>query len=73
MIELIVHIKSVFRWFHDGCCQCVGSLCVNYGLNESRCRQCPETRDELDELIDEDLQDFGEDVGPFSDSINNNY
>jgi len=25
-----------YRWFHDGCCECVGELCLNYGLNQSR-------------------------------------
>lgn len=27
---------SSYRWFHDGCCECVGFTCVNYGINESR-------------------------------------
>ncbi|KAG8233409.1 hypothetical protein J437_LFUL013402 [Ladona fulva] len=27
---------SSYRWFHDGCCECIGSTCINYGLNESR-------------------------------------
>nr|XP_016943600.1 protein twisted gastrulation [Drosophila suzukii] len=31
-----------YRWFHDGCCECVGEHCMNYGINESRCRLCPE-------------------------------
>lgn len=30
-----------YRWFHDGCCECVGKHCVNYGINESRCIECP--------------------------------
>ena len=25
-----------YRWFHDGCCECVGSQCINYGINQSR-------------------------------------
>jgi len=25
-----------YRWFHDGCCECVSELCLNYGLNQSR-------------------------------------
>lgn len=29
------------RWFHDGCCECVGHTCINYGINESRCLECP--------------------------------
>lgn len=31
---------SSYRWFHDGCCECVGSSCVNYGINQSRCERC---------------------------------
>ena len=26
-----------YRWFTDGCCQCIGHDCINYGLNEARC------------------------------------
>ncbi|XP_030751462.1 LOW QUALITY PROTEIN: protein twisted gastrulation-like [Sitophilus oryzae] len=52
-----------FRWFHDGCCECVGDKCINYGINESRCSNCP-VSDELivlkDNDIDEDEPDFGE-------------
>ncbi|KAH8349503.1 hypothetical protein KR084_000051 [Drosophila pseudotakahashii] len=33
-----------YRWFHDGCCECVGEHCTNYGINESRCRLCPDQR-----------------------------
>ncbi|KAH9515756.1 Twisted gastrulation protein 1-B [Bulinus truncatus] len=30
-----------FRWFHsNGCCQCVGSTCYDYGLNEPKCLRC---------------------------------
>ena len=25
-----------YRWFRDGCCECVGPYCLNYGINESR-------------------------------------
>ena len=28
-----------YRWFHDGCCECVGSQCINNGINESRSEQ----------------------------------
>lgn len=38
-----------YRWFHDGCCECVGYTCVNYGIDESRCSRCP-----LDEDGDDD-------------------
>lgn len=27
---------SSYRWFHDGCCECIGDKCINYGINESR-------------------------------------
>ncbi|XP_054717028.1 protein twisted gastrulation-like [Uloborus diversus] len=38
---------SSYRWFHDGCCECVGSTCLNYGINESRCLDCPPDKDEM--------------------------
>ncbi|KAH8356881.1 protein twisted gastrulation [Drosophila serrata] len=38
---------SSYRWFHDGCCECVGENCLNYGINESRCRGCPEDDEQL--------------------------
>lgn len=56
-----------YRWFHDGCCECIGDTCINYGINESRCIHCPaDKEDELkepyddygqddDELVDDDL------------------
>lgn len=49
------------RWFFDGCCECVGSTCINYGLKDSRCSQCPDTKDIdlLDEVPQDDF-DFGE-------------
>lgn len=27
---------SSYRWFHDGCCECVGGSCIKYGNDESR-------------------------------------
>lgn len=27
---------SQVRWFHDGCCECVGEYCINYGIDDSR-------------------------------------
>ncbi|KAI1285223.1 Protein twisted gastrulation [Halotydeus destructor] len=46
---------SSYRWFHDGCCQCVGANCVNYGINESRCLECTygETGEDSEMAIDE--------------------
>lgn len=56
---------SSYRWFHDGCCECVGSTCLNYGVNESRCMGCPDTHgtddgggQDVDEL------DYGHVNGP---------
>ncbi|XP_076358176.1 twisted gastrulation protein homolog 1-like isoform X1 [Tachypleus tridentatus] len=42
-----------YRWFHDGCCECIGSTCINYGINESRCYQCPIEEDEVSEEEEE--------------------
>ncbi|KAL3273844.1 hypothetical protein HHI36_015270 [Cryptolaemus montrouzieri] len=44
---------SSYRWFHDACCECVGHNCINYGINESRCKDCPL----LNPPDDEDLED----------------
>lgn len=32
---------NAYRWFHIGCCECVGKYCPNFGLNAIRCRNCP--------------------------------
>ncbi|KAM7358548.1 protein twisted gastrulation-like [Cochliomyia hominivorax] len=48
---------SSYRWFHDGCCECVGSTCLNYGVNESRCKFCPEEDEEEFDDFNEDLED----------------
>lgn len=40
---------SGYRWFHIGCCECVGKYCLNFGINQIRCRNCPE---ESDQVID---------------------
>ncbi|XP_045130193.1 twisted gastrulation protein homolog 1-B-like isoform X2 [Portunus trituberculatus] len=58
---------TAYRWFFDGCCECVGSSCVNYGINESRCIQCStiiEDVDANDLLTDQYLAGNGE---PFDD------
>ncbi|XP_063239831.1 twisted gastrulation protein homolog 1-B-like [Bacillus rossius redtenbacheri] len=36
---------AAYRWFHDGCCECVGTGCINYGISESNCLDCPERGD----------------------------
>lgn len=35
---------SSYRWFFDGCCECIGSTCLNNGVDESKCSECPETK-----------------------------
>ena len=58
---------SSYRWFFDGCCQCVGSTCNNFGIDDSRCLECPETKlidgshNSL-EMPNEDDLEFGEDM-----------
>ncbi|XP_075158699.1 twisted gastrulation [Haematobia irritans] len=54
--------SNSYRWFHDGCCECVGANCFNYGINESRCSACPEDEDE-DEMFDVDSMDDAADYG----------
>ncbi|XP_046749126.1 twisted gastrulation protein homolog 1-A-like [Diprion similis] len=45
-----------YRWFHDGCCECVGDTCINYGINESRCRLCPT----VNRVADDEYDDYGQ-------------
>ena len=42
---------SSYRWFHDGCCECVGPHCINYGMNESKCLLCPLDNSKEDALM----------------------
>ena len=51
---------SSYRWFHDGCCECVGPNCINYGINESRCSNCKLSMEQEDYLtIDLNRKDYG--------------
>merc|ERR1711983_553422 len=45
-----------YRWFHDGCCECVGSQCINYGINQSRCQDCPLLGDIDEDITDEEME-----------------
>jgi len=47
---------SSYRWFHDGCCECVGQQCINYGINQSRCTECPLFDDEEDDLTPDEME-----------------
>lgn len=55
---------SFWRWFHDGCCECAGQTCLKYGINESRCYDCPERDidddDDNEEFDDDDMFTYGE-------------
>lgn len=48
---------SSYRWFHDGCCECIGERCINYGINESRCTHCPLDKDDD---MEEPYDDYGQ-------------
>ncbi|CAH0551406.1 unnamed protein product [Brassicogethes aeneus] len=52
---------SSYRWFHDGCCECIGKHCINYGVNESKCKNCPFNEEE-ENIDEEDLLDYGEET-----------
>uniref|UniRef100_A0A0N5ASQ6 Protein twisted gastrulation n=1 Tax=Syphacia muris TaxID=451379 RepID=A0A0N5ASQ6_9BILA len=36
---------SMLRWFHSGCCECIGQLCLPYGSNIPRCKYCNDYQD----------------------------
>lgn len=71
MFDLKIFILIIyflyFRWFHDGCCECVGATCINYGINDSRCLDCPLGGDMDDEDLD-DL-DYGDAFGDMDDNF----
>jgi hypothetical protein len=50
-----------YRWFHDGCCECVGDRCMNYGINESRCKHCPSKGAVLPTISEADYGDEDDD------------
>ncbi|KAI4469479.1 twisted gastrulation protein 1-a-related [Holotrichia oblita] len=48
---------SSFRWFHNGCCECIGDTCINYGLNEAKCSKCSQSEQVEEEVrYDDDIQ-----------------
>lgn len=48
---------SSFRWFHNGCCECIGDTCINYGLNEAKCSKCSQSEQVEEEVrYDDDSQ-----------------
>lgn len=56
---------SSYRWFHDGCCECIGETCINYGINESRCMHCPADKEDDDDMKDQ-YDDYGQDEDELS-------
>ncbi|KAI1728881.1 twisted gastrulation (Tsg) protein conserved region domain-containing protein [Ditylenchus destructor] len=49
---------SSLRWFHTGCCQCIGSFCLKYGSDKDRCNDCkssssPNEESDEDKIIDQ--------------------
>ncbi|XP_058804184.1 twisted gastrulation protein homolog 1-A-like [Phymastichus coffea] len=49
---------SYTRWFHDGCCECVGNSCFDYGLGEGKCARCPPN---FEKYADQNDLYYGED------------
>ena len=61
---------SYFRWFHDGCCECIGRTCINYGIDESRCKTCSLDEDgDEDLLLTPDTESAEESLNPQAESI----
>jgi len=40
---------SSYRWFHTGCCECVGKTCINFGWLEGLCETCRDLEQEIEE------------------------
>ncbi|XP_004529580.1 protein twisted gastrulation [Ceratitis capitata] len=58
-----------YRWFHDGCCECVGANCMSYGINESRCSACPEDEENgaaAEDYDDESTWTYGEEENNYN-------
>ena len=53
-----------YRWFHDGCCQCVGNTCLNYGLKQSKCSKCPKKK----KIVEDEYDDYGQDDDIFDEN-----
>ncbi|KAK9708206.1 Twisted gastrulation (Tsg) protein conserved region [Popillia japonica] len=50
-------IGDTLRWFHNGCCECIGDTCINYGLNEAKCSKCSQSEQVEEEVrYDDDIQ-----------------
>ena len=47
-----------YRWFHNSCCECVSKNCINYGIEQADCLECPS---KIDNLNSNDLVDSSND------------
>ena len=48
-----------YRWFHEyGCCECIGSTCLNFGKGEPLCLKCP-VKDGEEEEEEEEMEGLG--------------
>ncbi|VDP32620.1 unnamed protein product [Soboliphyme baturini] len=48
---------SSYRWFHTGCCECVGQNCIDYGVREGLCAECGELEELSENTVDAKLSD----------------
>ncbi|CAH1108363.1 unnamed protein product [Psylliodes chrysocephalus] len=55
------------RMFHNGCCECIGDTCINYGRSKSACKHCPFTGQSDEYPLSPDENDFDLDYGEDSD------
>ena len=43
-----------YRWFHEhGCCECIGSTCLDFGKGEPHCLKCPDSEGRMVEEAEE--------------------
>ncbi|XP_052818582.1 twisted gastrulation protein homolog 1-A-like [Mya arenaria] len=55
-----------YRWtHHEGCCQCIGDTCIDYGYNKPLCLQC--RGDDNDQMTETELEQEEDDI----DNVNN--
>lgn len=61
-----------YRWFHaQGCCECIGSTCLDFGKGEPHCLKCPAAEDEDDDENYDDVMDneYGFGTGSEDDNL----
>ncbi|VDN58277.1 unnamed protein product [Dracunculus medinensis] len=44
--QCLVIGATMLRWFHTGCCECIGHTCLPYGSNIPRCKYCTDFDDD---------------------------